>query len=397
MKMKDIKTKSILLVAVLGLLAPISVQGQFLKKLKKNVEDKIVNKASEKTDELLNGEGEKTSAPEKEKPSPKTGPASTNKTSPNSIPIGNQTQNKSPEIEDDNIITYKAPNKDFMDVVIQSHKGLPRYGDVYYYRGVTAPTHSKAYRALLELKFMEDLFKDMDRSKLTSYNYADNDLKAKNSNKAQHHLLMLVKDIFSDENMQEYFCDPEAKAPCNFTNAVGERTIVPSWGGTRNNEFAQNRSYSKFIKNHYEALRDWSETFYENGSQVAYFVARGAVAEKYDFKDKGYWIGNIFSIGGDFILHNSNFLAYTENEKTLKNTSKRVFLSVDPTEAKEFNLQSRSPVFVVFKVKVTPRITNTTHVDWEFELESTAMEFYKDAPLTKKMGEVDMRTAKFKD
>ena len=318
-------------------------------------------------------------------------------TKANSIPKGNQTQNKSPEIKDDNIITYKAPNKDFMDVVIQSHKGLPRYGDVYYYRGVTAHTHSKAYRALLELKFMEDLFKDMDRSKLTSYNYADNDLKAKNSNKAQHHLLMLGKDVLSDERLQEYFCDAEAKSPCNFYNTAGERSLVPSWGGTRNNEFAQNRSYTAFIQNHLEALEAWSNTFFPNDEQIAYFVARGAVNGKYDFKKKGYWIRSIFSIGGDFILHNTNFMPYTENEKTLRHSSKSIFLPVEPSKAKEYALTNVSPVFVAFKVKVFPKIIAPDQIQWEFQLEDSDVEFYKDGLLSQKLGEVDMKTVTFKD
>ena len=388
MKMKPVKTNVILIVTVLGLFMPISVHGQFFKKLKKNVENKIVKKASEKTDELLNGNGQKTSVPDA-----KPGPALDNTSSQ-----GETADKRAPvAVNDQNVLKFKAPSKDFRDVVIQSYKGLPRYGDVYFLRGTTAPTMNKAYKALLELKFLEDLFKDMDQSKLTAYNYADNDLKSKNSNTAQHHLLMLAKDVLSDKKLQEYFCDSEANSPCNFHNPSGERAHVSSWGGNRNNEFAQNRSYTKFINNHYSTLQEWSKTFYENGTELAYFVARGAVTEKYDFKNKGYWIRSILSLGGDFILHNSNFLAYSENEKTLKNYSKKVFLPVEPTAAKVFNLIARSPVFVVFKVKVTPKITSPTHITLEFELEDTTMEFYKDGLLSKKMGESDIRTIKFKD
>lgn len=76
MKMKHIKTNIILTLTVLGMFMPISVQGQFFKKLKKNVENKIVKKASDKTDELLNGNVEKTSVPDA-----KPGPASKNTSS----------------------------------------------------------------------------------------------------------------------------------------------------------------------------------------------------------------------------------------------------------------------------------------------------------------------------
>ncbi|MDF0709069.1 hypothetical protein [Flagellimonas okinawensis] len=386
--MKPVKTNVILIVTVLGLFMPISVQGQFFKKLKKNVENKIVKKASEKTDEFLNGNGEKTSVPDA-----KPGPASDN-----TISQSETADKKDPvAVNDHNVLTFKATSKDFRDVVIQAHKGLPRYGDVYFLRGTTAPTMNKAYKALLELKFLESTFKDLDQSKLTKHQNIAGDLAKKNSEFAQNHLLILARETLSDEKLQDYFCDSEAKSPCNFYNPAGDRAHVSSWGGNRNNEFAQNRSYTNFIKNHYGTLQAWSNSFYEDGTQIAYFVARGAVAEKYDFKNKGYWIRSIFSIGGDFILHNSNFLAYSENEKTLKNYSKKVFLPVGPTAAKTFNLIERSPVFVVFKVKVTPKITSPNRISWEFELEDTKMEFYKDGLLSQKMGESDIRTIKFKD
>nr|WP_297787596.1 hypothetical protein [uncultured Allomuricauda sp.] len=388
MKIKPVKTNVILILTVLGMFMPISVQGQFFKKLKKNVENKIVKKASDKTDELLNGNGEKTPVPDT-----KTGPTSKN-TSSQSETVAKR---EPLAANDQNVLTFKAPTKDFRDVVIQSHNGLPRYGDLYFLRGTTAPTMNKAYEALLEMKFLERTFNDLDRSKLTKHQNIAGDLAKKNSEFAQNHLLILARETLSDEKLQEYFCDSEAKSPCNFYSPAGERAQVSHWGGTGNNEFAQNRSYTKFIKNHYGTLQKWSNSFYEDGTQIAYFVARGAVAEKYDFKNKGYWIRSIFSIGGDFILHKSNFMAYSENEKTLKNYSKKVFLAVEPTAAKAYNLIERSPVFVVFKVKVTPKITSPTRISWEFELEDTKMEFYKDGLLSQKMGESDIRTIKFKD
>ncbi len=197
--------------------------------------------------------------------------------------------------------------------------------------------------------------------------------------------------------MKEYFCDSEAKSPCNFYNPSGERIHVSYWGGTRNNAFAQNRSYTTFIKNHYGTLKEWSKSFYTNGSEVAYLVTKATVADKYDFKNKGYWIGNILKIEGNYMLHDSNFLAYTENEKKLKNAYKKIFLPMDANRAKTYNLMNRSPVFVVFKVRVTPKVSASTQILWEFELESTTVELYKDIALGDKLGEVDIRTVTFKN
>ena len=167
MKMKLIKTNAVLIVTMLGTLMPVSAQGQFFKKLKKSVEDKVVKTASDKTDKLLNGNGAAASVPDA-----KPGRVSDNKTS-----HSEKVDKKAPfAVNDQNILTFKAPSKDFRDVVIQAHKGLPRYGDLYFLRGTTTPTMNKAYEALLELKFLENTFKDLDRSKLTKHQNISGDL-----------------------------------------------------------------------------------------------------------------------------------------------------------------------------------------------------------------------------
>lgn len=390
--MKYSKTKSVVIVALMGLYAMASVQAQFLKKIKTGVEDNIITNGSDKTDGVLYGE-EITTVPRKEEATGPTGSASNNKTCQRYVPGGNT--KKECAINDNNTITYKAPSKDFIDVVIQSHRGLPRYGELHFLRGTTAPTNNRGYEALLELKFLKETIRGMDRTKLTGYNHRSTDLAEKNSQFAQQHLLELARDVVSDELLQKYFCDPEAKTPCNFYNPVGERTVVPYWGGTANNEFAQNRSYKAFVKNYYKTLRDWSETFYKDGSEIVYYVGRAWVAEKYDFKNKGYWLGNMFSRVGSRFMR-PVFLAYSENEKVLKSNLKKVFLPVEPNRAKELNLLYQSPVFAVLKVKVIPSVKNPTHVAWEFELESTTIEFYRDVALTQKMGEVDSKTMKLK-
>lgn len=386
MKIKNTKAGLILLFAIMGFMAPNSVNAQFFNKLKKNVEDKVVGVAGEKSDQFLNGETETTV-----NDNVKTGTAT------KTTQTGTLVKKEEPSLEDQEVLRFKAPSKDFRDVVIQAYNGLPRYGELHFQRGTNTVVTNKAYKALLELKFFEDTFKDMDRSKLTEHQNMTGDLSKKNSEFAQNLLLTLGRETLSDEELHEYFCDSEAKSPCNFYNPAGERMHVSYWGGTSKNEFAQNRSYTTFVKDHFEALTTWSKTFYTNGSEVAYLVTKATVADKYDFKNKGYWIGNILKIGGNYMLHDSNFLAYTENEKNLKNADKKIFLPMDANRAKTYNLMNRSPVFVVFKVRVTPKVSASTQILWEFELESTTVELYKDIALGDKLGEVDIRTVTFKN
>ncbi|WP_147296660.1 hypothetical protein [Flagellimonas nanhaiensis] len=394
--MKSMKIKLIFALFLLSFAIPIPAQAQFFKKLKKNVEEKIVQRASDKTDELLNGKEGETGISESEESNPVP---STKKEDTQSGKISKEPTKKLASLgNDDNVITYKAPSKEFIDVVIQSHDGLPRYGSLYFYRGKTAPTNNMAYKNLVELKFLKDAYGDMDRSKLTKYDQTQTgDQKVKNSYFSQQHLLGVASYVCSDGVLKDSFCDSETKSNCVFYDRAGDRKRIGYWGGAGKNEFAQMRSYLGFLKNYFTSLKDWSGTFYKDGTQIAYYVNRAAVAEKYDFKNKGYWISNVISrFGTSFMLHHSGFLPYTENEKALESSGKKFFLSVDPSTAKELNLQERAPVFTVFKVKVYPKIRNHTNVALEFELESQTIEVYRDIALTQKMGEIDIQSLKSK-
>jgi len=390
MRTKNTQTILLILFGAMVFLKPISTNAQFFKKLKKSIEDKVAETANSKTDRILNGEDNTASTGPVVQSPPKVG---SNNPADQAKPVNvkNTGQN-----QDQEVLRFSAPSKDFRDIVIQSHKGLPRYGALHFKRNTHKLITNKAYKAILEMRFLEETFKDMDRVKLTKNQNSTGDLSKRNSEFAQNHVRILAGETLSDDKLKDYFCDSEAASPCNFYNPSGERINVSYWGGMGNNEFAQNRSYAGFVKNYFDTLKDWSKTFYAGGSDVAYYVAKGLVAEKYDFKEKGYWIGNLFSIGGDFILHHSNFLPYTENEKAIRHQRKKIFLPIDAQKAKNYKLIPRSPVFVVFKVRVNPKPYNMTSVNWEYELESPIIEFYKDVALTDKMGEVDINSANLK-
>lgn len=369
-------------------LKPISTNAQFLKKLKKNLEVKAEEVANNTMDDILNGQNHNaTTYPVAISPY-NDGGATTASQIPSTGTIFIDI--------DQEVLRFSAPSKDFRDVVIQSHKGLPRYGELHFKRNTHKLITNKAYKALLEMRFLKETFNDMDRSKLTKNQISTGGLSKKNSEFAQNHVRILAGETLSDDKLKDYFCDTGLASTCNFYNPSGERINVSYWGGIGNNEFVQNRSYTGFVKNYFNTLKDWSQTLYADGSEVAYYVVKGLVAEKYDIKEKGYWIGNLFSIGGDFILDHTNFLPYTENEKAIRHERKKIFLPIDAQKAENYRLIPRSPVFVVFQVRVNPKPYNSTSVIWEYELESPIIQFYKDVALTDIMGEVDINTANLK-
>jgi len=305
-----------------------------------------------------------------------------------SIPIITIGQNS-----DKNTITYKSPSKDFVDITIQSHKGLPRFGDLYFHRGVTSPVNPNTYKMLVEMKYLIAVYEDIDKNKITKGGVSNNnDLKVNNSHFAQQHLLQLVSKLGDEEFLKKYFCDnSNATVPCTFIDANGMRKHIGRWGNSRN-EFQQMRSYKAVVKNHLTELQNWSKTFFEDDQEIVHFVGRSMIIDKYDFKQKGYWIGGMGS--GNFMLRNFQFNAYTENEKKLKD--QKMFLPVPLAKAKELKFQNRSPVFTVYKVKVVPKVNNLTNVQFSFELDSKVIEIYKDIALTKKIGEIDIDKTVFK-
>ena len=78
-----------------------------------------------------------------------------------------------------NTITYKSPSSNFIDITIQTHKGLPRFGEPYYRRGITPPTNKNAYIELLKMKFLAKAYADMDKTKLMDPNHTFQDQKKK--------------------------------------------------------------------------------------------------------------------------------------------------------------------------------------------------------------------------
>ncbi len=280
-------------------------------------------------------------------------------------------------------IIYTSPSSDYLDITIQSFKGLPRFGKKYFVRGVTPLTNSNVYRALIEMKYLNAIYADMDKNKLTSYDRTNTNLKDSNSRFGQNNLLQLAKLVGSDALLEKYFCDkPPTATKCTLIDAYGKRKRIQYWGGSRKNQFQQMRSYKSFVKDHFEALQNWSKTFFKDNQEIVYYIGESMVVGKYDFKQKGYWTRT----GLPFTPH-------TENER--KFTNQKVLIPLPTAKAKELNISDRVILFAVYKVKAIPKV-NQTHFKFLFERESKTIEFYRDIALTKKVGEINIENTTFK-
>ncbi|WP_418604493.1 hypothetical protein [Hwangdonia sp.] len=299
----------------------------------------------------------------------------------------------------DGYITFMAPSSNFIDVEIEAHNGLPRFGDLLFKKINKELSTQKAFEELVKMKYMSVAYSDMDKNKLTKKDYSQAaDKKVDNSVFAQSHLLRLAGLVCSEMVLEKYFCDDSSTQPCSYAiGKYGERPKPSYWGGVRNfnvNEFKQHRSYTSFTKDILEELQTWSQTFFPKDELIAYYVSKAGISAKfgqnpYDFNKKGYFIFN--PLNGKQFLHSSWFEATDENEKKLKHSSSGIFLPMAVEKAKALKFQKGSPIFLVYKVKIkASEDTKHNKLKLSFSLESRIIEVYKDKTLTQKIGEISV-------
>jgi hypothetical protein len=307
---------------------------------------------------------------------------------------------------DDNLITYKAPSDAFEDITIQSHNGLPRFGLGQFMSREklnALSINTKAYIELLNFKFGEAVYKDIDLKNITNTSRIhpnDVDKKDENSVLAQRQLLKLARNVSKEETLKKYFCEDGDKPPCNFINRNKERISVSYWGGnaSRGNEFRQTRSYQSYIKDNYSPLKEYSKTIFKGGSEIGYMVYRGTVSvnrfdisKVYDFDKKGYWLSYKSFIGAPSIR--AKMSAFTKDEKTFANNDLLLF-PVAPDKAKKLALKVSTKVYLVAKVKVSYDPNNVTahtaDVTFSYELLEKTFKVYKDDALTELIGEIKL-------
>ena len=156
---------------------PQPVNGQFFKKLKKQAEEKIINKADKKVGDILNGNKGTGEVPN----TPIGGETQTEK---KTINQNTGQQNANISLDDSEYLVYKSPDPAFKDIVIQKFKELPRFGAIDAYmmrdnpkkvdlskeaaekRNLTGLGYT-GFEHLVRIKMLKEHFKVMDRDALT--------------------------------------------------------------------------------------------------------------------------------------------------------------------------------------------------------------------------------------
>jgi hypothetical protein len=336
-----------------------------------------------------------------------------------SIHINSQ-QNIDTIINYDDIITFKPPSEKFIPLLLQTHKQQLRFGhqnsysikpDGSYISHHNQPALAKkidkkttllqysrqAIYELLKLKFMSDVYADMDKELLTKYSSSMYS-KDKNSYHAQQHLLKLANSITSNKELYQYFCNPK-KEDCAFTadkNVYYYKNIISgkNWGGKGANEFQTLKSYTSYVQNNLEPLQQWSSSIFPDNITNGYYVIKTYLGE-YDFKNQGYWISSNSFVQDRFLFQFYNLEPANANERKLINPrGVSILFKMSPSEAEKFSESSVKTIFLVFEIKVSLKGLERVYerIKTSYTLESPIIEIYYDEGLTKKIDELSINT-----
>ena len=306
------------------------------------------------------------------------------------------------EVDESDLIVYSAPSKKFHDLVLQSHKGLPRFGSLDNYTILTKNNNGfkmkhksvrqdpvtreknkkiqlgyQNYFKMVTFKYLFDLYKDIDRERLTKMPSTGTTEKKKNSYTAQQYLRNLL------------------------TLCVEEK-CKNSLNG--NNEFERLRNYKTFVSENLDELRKWSNTFFKNNNVIGYYVSSlGLGFQSYDFDKNGYWgLLNLNINAANNRTTYTSFEPKTQYENKLMNESGshpnkmralQIFLAISPEKAEKYQLNNVRNLYLVRKIKLTYKEVNSgynTMLKLVYNHESPTLEIYEDLALNKKIGTLSL-------
>lgn len=307
------------------------------------------------------------------------------------------------EVDESDLIVHPSPSKKFHDIVLQSHKGLPRFGVLNSYaipvknnKGYKSkysglrqdPATREKYRKvslsyqnyfkMVAFKYLADIYKDIDRERLTKMPETNTAGKQKNSHDAQRYLRSLL------------------------TLCVEEK-CKNGLNGT--NEFERLRNYKSFVNDYLDELSNWSTAFFTNNNVIGYDVSSLQIGS-YDFDKNGFWaylnfnpiVGNskepaisaIFEPKADY---ENDLLNKTAVNRRGQIAPLQIFLAISPEKAEKLQLNNVRNLYLVKKVKLTFKEIASgykTRLDLAYHHESATMEIYEDLALTKKMGTLSL-------
>ena len=402
------ETHKIIKVVIAGILIlgfNQNANSQILKKLK----EKMVQTAAEKANSLAKSK-ENTKVVKSEKETPKN----------ETIKV----PEKEAIVDYNDAIVFKSPDESFKDISLQSYKGLPRFGTCNFYMKtntrplMTPEANAKrdryknsypAFENLLVLNFAREYFEVMDKEYLIPKldpNFTEEQAMSLTAQKLLKTLAFLIS---SESVKQRYFC--AENVPSRSCYAGRE------WGGYNSDEFTKNEKYAAYVKNHFEALKSWSEQFFKDGTETFYMVTTPKFnGNDYDFDQNGYWLQippRHRNFGLDYSqMHDQFFFEFSPitvyGNKLMNNVNDPRFakamalFKISPEKAEALVNKKPDKLYMVSKLKVVfkGKSNSNSHSfqpGFIYHFDSPIIEIFEDAALEEKIGEISLENLIFKE
>lgn len=308
--------------------------------------------------------------------------------------------------------TFKPPSQSFVPIILQTHNGLLRFGvqnnytflpdgrplrkdlnqaKIINFKRSTLNEGKQAFTELLRMKFMADIYKDIDKSYFTVSEksmYKED----KNSLLAQNQLLKLANAVSNISLMEKHFCNPKI-ADCNYNSEIFFRGIsnTKPWGGVGANEFKRLNRYTSYVTQYLEQLQQWSSSMFTDNTIDGYLVLMSRLGV-YDFENKGYWLHYGMGKNSWKFLRFHTLIPNTIHERKLTSSKTSSILYKIPADKAEQFSETTKIVYLVFKVKAQLKELDPYYetIKTAFSLENSIIELYNNEDLKTKIGEISI-------
>jgi len=413
--MKCNRTKQVLwIVGILLMTLPQNMNGQFLKKLKQQAEEKIIKKADKKVGDILDGKQD-------------SGNGTSTQTETTTQPEVQKTEQKASQqnttlaYNEDDYLVYKSPDPAFKDIVVQKFKDLPRFGAIDSYmmqdnpkkvdlskeagekRNLTGIGYT-GFAHLVRIHSLKEHFKVMDRTALTQQTKGKIIEEEAKSSLAQKVLKEFAFDIGSDVLKKEYFM--------NDWSGTGKSALVREWGGHQADDFTENERYVSFVEKYLDIILKWSESFYTDGTEDFQSVHAIKFQGQYDFDKGGFWIRLPIKrppLGVSSVEYFSEFLPNTPYGQQFYNKTEQVdyingdvLFKMSPDKAESLINDKTVLLQMTMKVRSVFKGFDTANpfvysANYTYHFLDPILELFSDAQLTKKIGEIDLNKLVYKE
>lgn len=407
---RNCSRRVLLMINILLLALAQQLNGQYLKKLKQQAEEKIIIKAGDILDDKkVSGNATNTQPETQAWPEPQK--------NEQEVPR----KHSDIAFHDPQFLVYTSPDPAFHDIVIQKFKGLPRFGYIDFYmmrdnpkkvdlskeagdkRRLTGLGYS-GFAHLTCIHILKDHFKVMDKTALTQRTKGVIIEEEAKSTLAQKVLMEFAFEMGTDALKKEYFM--------NDWSGDGKSPFVRKWGGHQSDDFTENEKYVSFVQKYLEIILKWSENFFSEGTEDFQLVHEIKFQGQYDFDKGGFWLrlpirkspNGIYSV--EYFTEFSPTTSYGHQlfnkTKQVDYINGEVLFKISPEKAealmndKSTFLQMTTKVRSVFK-GLDPGNPFVYGAYYTYHFLDPVMEIYGDVQLTKKIGVINLENLIYKE